>query len=77
MTNPLYYRTIISVEVLSEGLYDPDTLSQVDYDTAEGDCSGSWEILKSEQLTREEMAEALIRQGSCPSFIISDYAEEE
>jgi len=70
------YRTIIKIEILSEGPYDPDDISSVAYDIVEGDCSGSWEIESSETLTELEMAAALEKQGSDPSFILGEDWEE-
>ena len=63
-----FYRTKIMVEVLSQDPYDPDTINQIAYDIAEGDCSREWDIEETQELTAKECAEALIAQGSDPEF---------
>lgn len=63
-----YYRTIITVEILSDYPYSFDTLADVGYDMIEGDVSGQISE-KCEEITRDEMEQALIAQGSDPDFI--------
>ncbi len=62
------YKTTIKIEVLSEGVYDPETLAEVHEDTTAGDCSADWTIESMVELTPEEMAKALNEQGSCEDF---------
>jgi hypothetical protein len=66
-----YYRTIITVEILSDYPYSVDTLADVGYDMTEGDVSGQI-TEKCEEITKMEMKKALIAQGSDPVFIIGE-----
>jgi hypothetical protein len=67
-----FYATVITVEVISEEPYNPDTLADVHYDVTEGGCSGVWKITGRSTLTREQVKEALIAQGSDPEFLLGD-----
>lgn len=67
-----FHKTVISIEVLSEGPYKPTLLEDVHHDITDGQCSGVWSITGTSQLTREQMAEALIAQGSDPEFLLGD-----
>ena len=67
-----YYKTVIRVEVLSNYPYDLGDLGGLHYDTTEGDCSGDFEVISQEELTKEEMSKALEDQGSDPSFLIPE-----
>lgn len=78
MTQKEYYKTTITVEVLSEGVYDPDTIHDIAHDITEGDCSGEWNVTDQEQVTAEEMAKLLREQASDASFLLGDdWSEEE
>jgi hypothetical protein len=70
---PKYYRTVIQVEVLSEyplnEMFQND-LAAIAYAISEGDCSGEVTVTDSSELTGEEVAEALIAQGSDPGFFM-------
>ena len=66
--NQKYYRTIITVEILSDYPYSVDTLADVGYDMTEGDVSGHISE-RCEEFTKDEMKKALIAQGSDPDFI--------
>lgn len=68
-------RTLITVEVLSDGPYDPATLGDVHYDIVEGDLSGKWSVKSSEVLTPEAMEKALLAQGSDPAFLLGEHYE--
>lgn len=83
---PEFYRTVFWIEVLSEGAYNPSTLSDIAYDIGEGDCVGAFGEEYRTQLSSEEMAEALTEMGSDPSFFgieekpvrdIGDWIREE
>jgi hypothetical protein len=67
-----YYRTIITVEILSDYPYSVDTLADVGYDMTDGDVSGRI-IEKCEEITKMEMKKALIAQGSDPAFVFGEY----
>jgi len=65
-----FYRTIIQVEVLSEGGPVPEgmSLADIDYQITDGDWSGDTVIKKAEEVSGEEMSKLLMKQGSDPSF---------
>lgn len=65
-----YYKTIIQVEVLSDELYILSSLEDVNYDITEGHCSGIVFMKSQTELTEKQVARALKRQGSDPSFLI-------
>ena len=72
-----FYKTTIMVEVLSEKPVDFENLSAVDLEITEGDCSGKWEVTKTEELTGEQAVKALLEQGSDPSFFrLTDKGED-
>ncbi len=55
--NQKYYRTIITVEILSDYPYSVDTLADVGYDMTEGDVSGQISE-RCEEITKDEMKKA-------------------
>lgn len=57
-----FYRTVITVEVLSEGPFHFGDLSDVHDAITTGDCSGNWEE-SSEEVSREKMRELLEAQN--------------
>jgi len=63
-----FYRTVLQVEVLSEDPFDITDLGAVNYAITDGDCSGQVEIVESETVTPNRMAELLTAQGSDPGF---------
>lgn len=72
-----YHRHTITIEVLSNDLsdFDFDTLEDIHYQITEGHCSGKVTVTNVEELTREEMAKALEKQGSDPTFLTEDEDE--
>lgn len=67
-----FYKSIIQVEVLSEDhpisqLCGAD-LDQINWQIKYGDCSGCEEIVSETEISAKEAAEALLKQGSDPSF---------
>lgn len=71
-----YYRTIITVEVLSDFPYDPENLEQVGNDITDGDCSGKWKIVGSQEVNKHQMEQLLIGQGSDPGFLCGPVQHE-
>ena len=70
MSNQKYYRTIISIEILSDYPYSYGfDLRNVWHDMTYGDVSGSISE-KTTEITKDEMRESLIAQGSDPAFLI-------
>lgn len=69
-----YFKTVIRVEVLSEHepVKDGTPLGWVEESCLFGECSGDISITEVTELTPREAAEALIRQGSDPSFFELD-----
>jgi hypothetical protein len=63
-----FFKTIITIEVLSEYKYNNTNLLEINYDIDSGDCSGKVEVTKYEELTPEQMAKAALAQGSDPEF---------
>lgn len=73
-----YYRTVIQVEVLSEGEpADTTSLEIIGEQIDSGDWSGKVTVLSSEPVGRKEMARLLRAQGSAPEFLLHDYQEGE
>ncbi len=65
-----FFRTVIKVTVLSEGVPTATglDLGAISYAITDGDCSGDIEQVEVVELTPKEAAEALIAQHSDPSF---------
>lgn len=72
MTDKKFYKTIIQVEVLSEEPFDYNDLSDVHYQITEGDCSGTFKTLSSDELDGKQAADALKAQDSDPEFFQID-----
>lgn len=70
MTTKSFKRTVITVEVLSDTDWDWETLGDVAYAITDGDCSGDVQATSVDYLTAEEVAKALIKQGSDPEFLL-------
>lgn len=68
-----YWRTVITVEVLSEGANPPDfkNLAQVHHAITQGDCSGYFRD-EHQEVPEEVMRELLMEHGSDPSFLINE-----
>jgi len=66
---PVFYRTIVQTEVLSEYPISYDVpLEAIARMIHEGDCSGQTSFLSSNRITPEAAAKALLAQGSAPEF---------
>jgi hypothetical protein len=84
MTKRKFYRTVIKVEVLSEGpIPNGMSLDKVNFHIVEGDCSGKVEWTVTNDEINGHVAAMLLReQGSDPGFFRltdegNDYEEEE
>ncbi|NCX76977.1 MAG: hypothetical protein EBX09_08105 [Actinobacteria bacterium] len=67
-----YYRTIMTIEILSDFPYgDQKDLKTVAYDMTHGDVSGKISS-ECEEISRYEMEQALLAQGSDPAFIFGE-----
>jgi hypothetical protein len=70
-----YYRNVFKVEVLSDRPMSPDEAAAINVnDGASGEVR---HVVSNRELTRAEMRDALLRQGSDPEFLISGYDEGE
>lgn len=77
-TKPMtYYRTVLTVEVLSTTPVADWDLSDIAREMVYGDVSGDWQVATVEEVTEERMSELLIAQGSDPSFLLGDEEDEE
>jgi hypothetical protein len=72
MTTRKFYKTIVTIEIISDEIYKFDSLEQVTHDITYGDCSGQVEAVKNEELNGEQAATALLKQGSDPEFFNID-----
>lgn len=64
-----FYKTTITVEVLSEEPLPPDiSLRDIGFGITEGDWSGEWEVISVEPLDGAQAARALEAQGSDAGF---------
>ena len=70
--NPEFFRTLMLIETVSKGPYDPKTLENVHYDISQGDLSGAWNIIESQGLTKRETVVALQDQGSDADFLLDE-----
>lgn len=67
-----YYKTVVTFEVLSNWPLEAMSLADYDYEITGGGSSGKITSTVCTELTRAEMAKALIEQGSDPEFLISE-----
>jgi len=64
-----FYRTVITVEVLTNEPFFFENLADVHYAVTEGHASGTFFVESEETVTEETMRELLIAQGSDPEFL--------
>lgn len=69
------YKTVYTIEVLSDEPLDNITLGDIEYEITEGHCSGVFREKSREELTEFQMAKALIRQGSDPEFLLPEWVQ--
>lgn len=63
-----FYKTVVTVEVLSEEPLECDDLGDVNYAITQGDCSGTMNMGGSRKISAKTMAKELLKQGSAPEF---------
>lgn len=63
-----FFKTTITIEILSEKKYNSTDLEKIAYDITDGDCSGVVNVTEYKELTPVEAAKALLAQGSDPEF---------
>lgn len=63
-----FFKTTITIEILSEQKFNNTNLEDIAYAITEGDCSGKVEVTGYQELTSKEAAAALLAQGSDPEF---------
>ena len=73
-----FRKTIITIEVLSDGPFEFDSLNSIDHSIMSGDCSGLISSIVEEKLTRDEMIQECDRHLTDPEFfgIAEDELEE-
>lgn len=67
-----FYRTVFTVEVLSEEPLPDMSLDEIAYEITEGGSSGDLTRSKSETVDAKKMAKLLMKQGSDPEFFQID-----
>ena len=72
-----FYRTVITIEVLSDGPFFYQNLAQVHEETTYGSCSGLHAITKSERLTIKELVERCEEHGTDPEFFLGELDVEK
>lgn len=75
MSNPSssrLLRTVIVVEVLHRDPIEFDTLADLHHTIDQGPASGDYAVQSSEELTPQQMHDALIKQGSAPQFLLTE-----
>lgn len=68
MAQKRFFKTTITIEILSEKKYNSIDLNQIAYDITDGDCSGRVKVEGYKELTSQETASELLMQGSDPEF---------
>jgi len=64
-----FFKTIIQIEVLSEGQpVDDLDLRQIAHEICDGDCVGASSLISKQELTGKECADELYELGSEPEF---------
>ena len=72
MNKKQLHRTIIQVEVLSDGYFDFSNLAQLSHDSMYGDISSVSEVKETSILQGDEAVAAVVAQGSDPEFFGMD-----
>lgn len=72
-----YYKTRVVFEVISKDAPFSGGAEDLYQAITSGDCSGAKTECTSVELNREECAEALVGQGSDPSFLLGGLDEED
>jgi hypothetical protein len=73
MTEKLY-RTVFEVEVLSDRPVNDRGLRDIAEDIVDGDLSGVVQVKSAEEVSRAQMSQLLLSQGSDPEFLLGDDA---
>ena len=68
MTERIFHRTLVQVEMLSEVPLGSVELDRLHHMITEGDCSGHVKTVLEEELDGKQAAEILLSQASDPSF---------
>ena len=67
-----FYKTVISLEILSEEPVENCSLSDIDYEITHGQWSGAYKVLSVEKLTKDQVQNELKAQKSDPDFFYYD-----
>jgi hypothetical protein len=67
-------RTVIQMELLSSDADGPvpTGIDEIAYSITEGDVSGKWGVVQTQEVGRDDMARLLEAQGSDPAFILGE-----
>lgn len=77
MTKRKFFATTLQVTVLSEEPFEWATLADVDSAITDGGCSGEVKRMGNRLLDGKQAAQALLAQGSAPSFFrLTDTGED-
>jgi hypothetical protein len=71
-SNRTFYRTVVTITILSEDPYEFASIDMINYDITEGACSGQIEVGDSIPCDGVEMADLLHFQASDPGFFRLD-----
>ena len=71
-----FYKTTVTVEILSEEPIGDPSLSTINYQIMEGDWSGRYNVTNVQELDEQEVRIALEKQGSDPDFFILGDCED-
>lgn len=67
------YKTILTIEILSESLFNGESLTDIVYEITDGDWSGNVKILsQNEALTGNEAVTAIVSHGMDAEFFSMD-----
>lgn len=68
----VFFKTTYELEVLSDRDITGLDIQTLAYEITNGDFSGAFSVLRVERLNKEEVAAALIAQGSDPAFLLGE-----
>lgn len=74
---PKFYRTVVTIEVLSEKPYEFHCVGDIAYDITDGDCSGKIISESSEEVDAPTMAKLLKEHGSDLDFNLDDDGKDK
>jgi len=64
-----FYRAIFQIELLADEPIEDMSLEDIHYNMTEGQMSGCFTRIKTQEITSKQMTKRLINQGSSPEFL--------